>query len=266
MLFHSSIEPLYYLLPLIGFVVGLFGTMLGGGGGFFFLPVLVLLLNADPKTAVITSLVASLPICIVGSWGHYRKNNINIKIAAVFAAAGIVGAVLGAVLTSRISSEQLRISFGIYSVLIALNIILTTRNKQQKREVTRDTAKNSKRALATKGSFFGFFAGMITGTFGTSGTAPVLAGLFSLKIPLKTVIGTSLLVVLVNTVFAVGSHLLTGKTDLTLVWFLTAGSTIGALTGPRILAKTETGNSENKIKYGYAAVMILIGGLMIFNK
>jgi uncharacterized membrane protein YfcA len=266
MLFHSSIEPLYYLLPLIGFVVGLFGTMLGGGGGFFFLPVLVLLLNVDPKTAVITSLVASLPICIVGSWGHYRRKNINFKIAAIFAVAGIIGAFLGTAVTGRISSEQLKISFGIYSVLIALNIVLTTRNKQPKNENGAETAKKSKLATTTKGSFFGFFAGMITGTFGTSGTAPVLSGLFSLNLPLKTVIGTSLLVVLINTLFAVGSHLLTGKTDLTLVWFLTAGSTIGALTGPRILAKTETGNSENKIKYWYAAAMVLIGVLMIINK
>lgn len=40
MFFHSDITPLYFILPAIGFVVGLFATMLGGGGGFFFLPVL----------------------------------------------------------------------------------------------------------------------------------------------------------------------------------------------------------------------------------
>ena len=61
-----------------------------------------------------------------------------------------------------------------------------------------------------KGSFFGLLAGIITGTFGTSGTAPVIAGLFTMEIPLKLVIGTSLLVILANTVFAIGAHFLVG--------------------------------------------------------
>ena len=62
----SEIEPVYYLLPLVGLLIGLLGTMLGGGGGFFFLPILTLLFGVPAQTAVITSLVATLPICIVG--------------------------------------------------------------------------------------------------------------------------------------------------------------------------------------------------------
>ncbi len=83
MIFHSPIEPVYYLLPLAGLVIGLFGSMLGGGGGFFFLPILTLLLKVPAQTAVITSLVATLPICMVGSFSHYRRNNIDFAVAAV---------------------------------------------------------------------------------------------------------------------------------------------------------------------------------------
>jgi uncharacterized membrane protein YfcA len=263
MIFHSSIEPLYFLLPLVGLIIGLFGTMLGGGGGFFFLPILTLLLKVPAQTAVMTSLVATLPICIVGSLGHYRKNNINFRMVALFALAGIMGAFIGAGITSLISVSQLKISFGVYSVLIALNLVFNTRWKKQADVYGADQQTDSGLIKTVKGSFFGLFAGIITGTFGTSGTAPVLAGLFSMRIPLKMVIGTSLLIVLVNTFFAVGAHFLIGKIDLTLVCFLTAGSTIGALTGPKLLENAKTDKAENKVRYGYAAVMIALGVLMI---
>jgi len=263
MMFHSSIEPLYYVLPLIGLVVGLFGTMLGGGGGFFFLPVLTILLKVPAQTAVITSLVATVPICLVGSLSHYRRNNIDFRLAAIFAVSGIAGAFAGAGITSLVSSAQLKVSFGIYAVLIALHLAYHTWQGEDA-EATGNKAPAGTLKSA-KGSFYGLFAGIITGTFGTSGTAPVLAGLFSMHIPVKMVIGTSLLIVMVNTLFATGAHFLIGRIDLTLVYFLTSGSAIGALAGPGILAKIRTDRSGNRIRYGYAAVMLALGIIMVVS-
>ncbi|MGQ7868583.1 sulfite exporter TauE/SafE family protein [Sunxiuqinia sp. sy24] len=263
MIFHSSIEPVYFLLPVIGFVIGLFGTMLGGGGGFFFLPILTLLIGVPAQTAVITSLVATLPICLVGTLGHYRKTNIDFRIGALFSLTGILGAFLGASITGLISPEQLKASFGIYAVLIAANMILGTLKKKRMSDEELTTEKNTRIGKQAKGSVFGFLAGIITGTFGTSGTAPVLAGLFSMYIPLKLVIGTSLVVVLTNTLFAIGAHLLVGQIDLMVVYFLTPGSIVGALLGPKILSEVKTDKSENKIRYLYAFVMVGIGILMI---
>lgn len=262
MIFHSSIEPIYYLLPILGLIIGLFGTMIGGGGGFFFLPILTILIGVPAQTAVITSLVATLPVCFVGSYGHYRKNNIDFRIASLFAGAGIIGAFIGAAITSLISANLLKVSFGIYSIAIACNMGLNSwRDKRTTATTEEPSLKSHTKTLM--GSFYGFFAGIITGTFGTSGTAPVLAGLFSLRIPVKMVIGTSMLVVLINSIFAIGAHFLVGQIDLTLVGFLTAGTTIGAFLGPKILANINTDQSEHKVKFGYAAVMLVLGILMI---
>jgi uncharacterized membrane protein YfcA len=263
MIEFSEIQNSYYILPLVGFIVGLFGTMLGGGGGFFFLPILILLVRVPAQTAVITSLVATLPICIVGSLSHFHNRNIDFGIGVLFALAGIAGAFFGAEITSRISAEQLKISFGIYSVAIALNIVWDARHNKQAEKNRNRLNELSRFAKNLKSSFFGFLAGTITGTFGTSGTAPVLAGLFSLNIPLKKVIGTSLIVVLSNTIFAIGAHFLVGRIDLTLVYFLTTGSIIGALIGPRFLSKIKTGNFDNKVRYLYAALMVVLGILML---
>ncbi|WP_339734990.1 sulfite exporter TauE/SafE family protein [uncultured Sunxiuqinia sp.] len=263
MIFHSSIEPVYFILPLVGFLIGLFGTMLGGGGGFFFLPILTLLIGVPVQTAVITSLVATLPICMVGALGHYQKTNINFRIGLMFSLTGILGAFAGARITGMVSPEQLKAGFGIYSIFIALNMVHGTWKKKRSEAGKVLRSEDSGMRRKVKGSIFGLFAGFITGTFGTSGTAPVLAGLFSMRIPFKLVIGTSLMVVLVNTLFAVGAHFLVGRIDLMLVYFLTAGSIAGAILGPRILTKVKTDRSENKVRYLYAAVMAAIGILMI---
>ncbi len=266
MIEFSDIQSIYFILPLAGFVIGVFGTVIGGGGGFFFIPLLTLLIGVPAQTAVITSLVATIPICLVGSFGHYRNKNINFKVAAILILGGVIGAFAGAGITQWITEEQLKVAFGIYSILIALNMVFSTLKKQQPVNGAKEKYEDPKFSRITKGSFFGLVAGLITGTFGTSGTAPVIAGLFSLKIPFKIVIGTSLIVVLFNTIFAVGAHFLIGNIDLTLVFFLTAGSAIGAMAGPRLLSRIKLDKAERSAGYWYALVMIAIGILMIAGR
>lgn len=263
MIFHSSIEPLYFLLPVFGLIIGTFGSMLGGGGGFFFLPILTLIFNVPTQTAVITSLVATLPICFIGSFFHYHNSNINFRIAAMFAFTGIIGAFIGAAITSIISANQLKVCFGIYSIIIAVNIVFTTWKKNRNGNKKSEQHNIFGLIKIIESSFLGLFAGVITGTFGTSGSAPVISGLLTMRIPIKVVIGTSLLIVFVNTLFAVGAHFLIGKIDLTLVAFLTVGSTIGAIAGPKLLTKVKTDQSESKARYWYAVVMVALGILMI---
>lgn len=240
--------------------------MLGGGGGFFFLPVLTLIIGAPPHVAVATSLAATLPICIVGSLGHYRIGNIDVKTGSIFVIAGIIGAFVGAGITGLLTPKQLKVSFGVYAVLIALNMVYSTWKKKKAESKGEGEKANNRIVKITKGSFFGLSAGLIAGTFGTSGTAPVLAGLFAMRLPIKLVIGTSLVVVLVNTLFAVGAHFLVGQIDLTLVWFLSAGSVIGAVLGTKLLSKSKVDRSENNIRYVYALVMVAIGVLMMISK
>lgn len=260
MFFYSSIEPLYFILPIVGLIVGLFGTMLGGGGGFFFLPLLTIVYGVPTHNAILTALVATLPICLVGSWIHYRKGNVNFKVAKLFLYTGIVGALIGTTTTSFIQSNILKIAFGLYLIIIAINMVLSSKSKQTNSE----NNPNLPLKQGHKG-WYGLLAGMITGAFGTSGTAPVLAGLFSSQIPIKQVIGTSLLIVLVNTVIAIGAHLHFNTIDLTLVSFLTSGSLVGALMGPQLLTKSNIENKENGTKTIYAAVIAAIGLIMIIK-
>src|SRR5690554_78788 len=265
MIYHSSFEYSYLWLPLIGFTIGFFASVLGSGGGFFFLPALILLYNVPAQEAVATSLAATLPICIVGSVGHFRANHIHLKTGVIFAVAGILGAIAGAGLSGQITSTQLKTGFGIYSAFLGLQMIISNwrQNLARKRGVAVKTLTGAQRVR--RGSYYGFLAGMVTGTFGTSGAAPVLAGLLSMNIPIKIVAGTSLLIITVTTVSALVAHFMIGTIDLTLVYFLTSGAVIGAVSGPKFLSRIRTERAEGSVRYWYALVMLALGILLITN-
>jgi len=265
MIFHSAFEYSYLWLPLVGFIIGLSAAMIGGGGGFFFPPILILFFKVPAQIAVATSLASTLPICLVGSLGHYRNGNIDLRMGMVFGLAGIIGALAGASLTGLMTAEQLKTAFGVYSILIAFLMILNSyRDKRAKAKgkIFKDGYTFGK---ISKGSFYGFAGGIITGTFGTSGTAPVLAGLFAIRMPIKLVVGTSMMVIFVNTFSALGAHFLIGEIDLTLVYFLAGGAMIGAFIGSRFLGRVKIGRAEGPIKQWFAIAMATFGIILIIS-
>lgn len=266
MIFYSPIESVYYLLPVIGFVVGFFGTLLGGGGGFVFLPILVLFYNTPTHTAVITSLVATLPIGLLGAVGHYKKGHTDLQLARLFSWVGVIGAIAGVVIAQKISGKGLKTVFGIYCLFMG-GVIWNSNRRDKKQEPGEGRGAGKwERGNFKNVLMYGLPAGMVTGALGTSGTAPILAGLMSMNIPLKKVVGTAIIVVSVNTLFAIGAYFLMGRIDMTLVLMLTTGSLIGAVLGPRVLSHMEVQRSEKKIKYIYGAAMVVLGIVMISSQ
>lgn len=263
MIIHSAFENSYLWLPAVGFVVGLLASGIGAGGGLFYLLSLLLLFDVPSPVAVSTSLAATLPISVVGSVGHFRYGHIHLQLALVFAISGIAGAWLGAKITNIISTETLKTGFGIYAILLAAQMLYNNRKFKKTKATNENNDQEVDRKKITKGAGFGALAGLITGAFGTGGAAPVLAGLFALQLPVKLVVGTSLLVVLANTVFGLMAHAVVGKIDLTLVYFLGSGAVAGAILGPFVLSKIKLGGTGNKMQFWYAVGLVAIGILMI---
>ncbi len=265
MIFHSSFQYSYLWLPLIGLVVGLLGSMVGGGGGFVFPPALILLFKVPAHIAVATSLAATLPICLVGAAGHYRKGNLDLRTGLKFGLAGIIGALSGTLVAGLLTPAQLKDTFGIYIILVSVLMIFNHHKDKRKIKVRKAPKSITKPTGIPKGSFYGFSGGIISGTFGTSGTAPVLAGLFAIKLPVKFVAGTSLMVIFINTVSALTGHLIIGVIDLTLVLFLTAGTIIGAIAGPKITARMNFTKREGSIRQTFVYLMFVFGIIMLIS-
>lgn len=265
MIINYSFEYSYLWLPLVGFIIGFFASVIGSGGGFFFLPLLILLYDVPAQIAVATSLAATLPICIVGTVGHYRNSHVSMRLGMAFIIAGIIGSLAGAGISGKVTSGQLKFGFGIYSVIMATQILFSNWRIKKARVQGIEITEMTRKRKIRKGSTYGFLGGIITGTFGTSGAAPVLAGLLSMHIPLKVVAGTSLMIITVTTFSALVAHFFIGSIDLTLVAFLSSGAVIGAFTGPRFLAGIKTEKAESPVRSWYALGLLIFGILLMFS-
>ncbi|MGD0342751.1 MAG: sulfite exporter TauE/SafE family protein [Bacteroidales bacterium] len=260
-----TITSNFLWLPLIGFVIGLLVTIFGGGGGFFYVPILILLFHVNTQLAVVTSLAATIPTVIVGSIEHYKKGNIDLKVGVIFGVAGLIGALLGAYISHLISSSLLKKLFGLYSILLTVPMILTSKNRLKNLNNKTIVSKPLTSIRTLLCSFFGILSGLMAGLFGTSGTASIVAGLYILGLPVTIIVGTSVLVVLFNAVSGLAGHLLVGQFNLMLFLLLGSGSIIGGFLGPRILAKINVQTLEKV--YGILFILLVLScGIIMFFK
>lgn len=272
MVIHSTFQYSYLWLPLIGLIIGLIATIVGGSGGSVFPPILILFFNVPAHVAIATSLAAALPIGFVGTIGHWRKGHIRVKTGMIFILTGFAGAMAGAFLTRLLSGEFLKMALGIYMIVLGFFLLHSMSSHMEESAESGENSIQWKKKEYFMGSSFGFLAGSAAGMFGTSGTAPVLAGMLSLKLPVKIIAGTSLMVVFVNALSGFSAHLVAGQVDITLVLLLAAGSVLGSIAGPILLSHFNSVNLDAQIKkpkrafrYGLTSAFLLIGMLMIFS-
>jgi uncharacterized membrane protein YfcA len=248
------------LLPLFGFLTGLLVSTLGGGGGGLYVPVLILVFGVPTQTAVAASLASVLPTTAAGAFSHYREGNVDIHTGLILGIGGIIGTLIGAYFANLIPPNLLEKILGIFVLIMLIPMLrsLVQRHRKQKEEQNEDKEKTitltgSKRIIA---SFFGVAGGIMAGIFGISGTPPVVAGLYSLGLPAVMVVGTTVFVLIFNSVAGIGGYFLLGKLDIPLVLLLGSGAVVGAFLGPKLLKKINP-NTLEKI-YGPLLVTIML--------
>lgn len=114
-------------IMILGSFAGFCSGCLGIGGGVIIVPGLVFLIGLSYHKAMATSLVAMVPIVIVGMLTNLSVNRgqMNIKEGITLAAAGIIFSFLGVLFRSKIASERfLEILFAIVLIALAFKMIL----------------------------------------------------------------------------------------------------------------------------------------------
>jgi uncharacterized protein len=248
------------LLPLFGFLIGLLVSMLGGGGGGLYVPVLTLLFGVPTQVAVATSLASVLPTTAVGALSHHREGNVDIRTGLILGIGGIIGTVIGAYIANMIPPILLRRILGIFTLILLIPMIRSALKRRKNTDKGKKGDKNKKELTRLTGpkrviaSFFGVASGLMAGVFGISGTPPVTAGLYSLGLPAIMVVGTTVFVLIFNSIAGIGGYFLLGRLDLTLIILLGGGAAVGAFIGPKLLKKIDPMTIE-KI---YAPLLVTI--------
>jgi uncharacterized membrane protein YfcA len=107
----------------IGAVAGLLAGMLGVGGGVLFVPGLVLLVGLTQHEAEATSLLAIIPVAIVGTYRQDRYGNVRRGDALLLGGLSVAGAAAGVVLANALSGTVLRDLFAAFMVVVAARLV-----------------------------------------------------------------------------------------------------------------------------------------------
>jgi uncharacterized protein len=106
----------------IGLAAGVVAGLLGVGGGVLFVPGLVIVLGLSQHQAEATSLLAIVPVAIVGTYRQDRYGNVRRHDALLLGVLSLAGAAAGVVLANALSGSVLRDAFAALMVLVAAQL------------------------------------------------------------------------------------------------------------------------------------------------
>jgi uncharacterized protein len=112
------------LLLVIGLAAGVLGGVVGVGGGIIVVPALVLLLGYSQHSAQGTTLAMLVPpIGLLAAMQYYERGFIDIKAAAILAAAFIIGGYWGGKLAVHLSDNVVKRFFAVFMMIIAVKLL-----------------------------------------------------------------------------------------------------------------------------------------------
>jgi uncharacterized membrane protein YfcA len=107
----------------LGLAGGVVAGLLGVGGGVLFVPGLVFFVGLDQHHAEATSLLAIVPVAIVGTLRNDRYGNVCRRDALIIGLLSIAGAAAGVALANLLSGAALRDAFAALMVLVAAQLV-----------------------------------------------------------------------------------------------------------------------------------------------
>ena len=113
----------YVAAALFGLAGGVVGGLLGVGGGVLFVPALAIFLDEPQVQAEATSLLAIVPVALVGTWRQHRFGNVRLRDGLVLGVLSPVGVALGVIVANAVSQRVLELSFAALVLFVALQLV-----------------------------------------------------------------------------------------------------------------------------------------------
>lgn len=214
---------------LLAVVVGLALGTLGGGGSVLMVPILLYVAGLDGHAAIATSLFVVFATSLAALVPHMRAGHVRVRVGAAFAGAGLVGAFAGGRLSALIPAPWLLAAFAL--LMLATSVAMIAGRARTTRAEPSGAARPHLAKLAAEG----LAVGLVTGLVGAGGGFVVVPALALLGgLPMSAAVGTSLLVVAVNSLAGFVGH----WQDVSLPWGLlvavTAPAVLGSLAGAKL--------------------------------
>lgn len=214
---------LLLIILVLGTLIGLALGALGGGGSILTVPILVYLLHLETHVAVATSLVIVGINALVGILLHYQARHVRLKESLLFGIYGIIASYCGARISLLLPSAILLVLFGLLMLVIALAIVRPKEHAQFAHRSWWMTLLG------------GLGVGLLTGFLGVGGgflIVPALVLFLGMNMP--DAVGSSLVVITLNSVAGVFGHLNGRPLPWALIGLFALAGLIGLLIGTRL--------------------------------
>lgn len=111
------------LIVVLGVGAGVTAGLLGVGGGVVMVPALTLVLGQSQIEAEATSLLAIVPVAVLGTWRQYRYGNVSLRDGLLIGVLSLAGVGVGTVVANEVPQRALRIAFAGLLVFIAARMV-----------------------------------------------------------------------------------------------------------------------------------------------
>lgn len=259
-------EALGYIAALF---MGLSLGLIGGGGSILTVPLLVYLFGVEPGRAMTDSLFVVGLTALAGGLSALRRQEVDLKTALLFAVPGFVGvqatkawllpALPDPVLAIDgwvVSKSMLRML--VFAALMVAASVSMIRSRPQSGDGQHGTKKL---ALIV---WNGLFVGVVTGFVGAGGGFLIVPALVLLiGLPMKTAVGTSLLIIAANSLIGFVGDVWRGSAVDGPVLGAVAAIAIAGLFMGRGLARRA---SERSLKTGFGWFVLLMGAFILLDQ
>ncbi len=255
-----------YIGYIASIIIGISLGLIGGGGSILTIPILVYLFKIDPEIATSYSLFIVGVTALFGCISHYKMGNLKIKSALYFAIPSVVSIlIIREVIFPKIASTL----FTIASYQVSKNVlIMTVFSVLMIASAIAMIRKSEPPVSSTKTNYLqlsgiGFLIGIVTGFLGAGGGFLIIpALLFFANLPMKQAVGTSLLIIFINSSIGFGGDVYIGTPINYEILFLISGMAfIGMMIGLKLSKKIN--GSQLKPLFGW---FVLVMGIYIITK
>ena len=235
----------------LGLLIGLSLGALGGGGSILTVPALVYAVGESARSATTGSLVIVGLTAGVASLGHARAGRVRWGAGLAFGVAGVAASFAGTALNTRVAPQVLLICFASLMVIAATAMLTKTMVHTHPEDDSATALDEQAAALRRPGTLTGvrpvrtalptlsiavalrvvvagLFVGFLTGFLGVGGGFVIVPALvLILRYDMPTAVGTSLLIISVNS----GVALLARSGQQSFHWAVIAPFTLAAIAG-----------------------------------
>jgi uncharacterized membrane protein YfcA len=240
------------LVVALSVLIGVSLGLLGGGGSILTVPILVYGAGLDPKDGIATSLLVVGATSFAAMLSHARGGRVAWRVGALFGISSMLGAYVGGRVAHFFPARGLLIAFTAMMFVTALAMM----RKRKEGDVAKAEPKPG---VPIGAALIGVGIGLLTGIIGAGGGFVIVPALVLLSgLPMRTAVGTSLLVIAMNSFAGFAGALSHATIHWSLAAAVTAASVCGSLIGASLAGRVK----PESLRSGFAWFVLLMAAYM----